>query len=91
MPAPQLRSGNINLRVAPDQLGIIDRAAASRGKTRTQFILDTAVQAAEETLLDRRYFVLNKAQWEAFNKALDAPVKPNKGLEELLGRRAPWE
>ena len=33
-----LRSDNINIRVTPETLGLIDRAARVAGKTRTDFI-----------------------------------------------------
>ena len=85
------RSDNINVRVTPETLGLIDRAAQARGKTRTDFILDTVRKAAEDTVLDQRVFALNTAQWQAFNAALDAPPKPNPLLKALLARKPAWE
>jgi len=85
------RSSNINIRVAPETLGLIDRAAKAVGKTRTAFILDTVQSAAEDTLLDQRVFLLDSEQWQAFTAALDAPPQPNKRLAALLARRAIWE
>ena len=43
----------LNLRIKPAERGLIDRAAQSLGKTRTDFVLDAARRAAEEALLDR--------------------------------------
>ena len=85
------RSSNINIRVAPDTLGLIDRAARATGKTRTDFILDTVKRAAEDTVLDQRLFVLDADQWDAFTAALDAPPRPSEGLQALLARRPVWE
>ena len=42
-------------------------------------------------VLDRRLFVLNKEQWEAFNEALDTPAKKNEKLAQLLSTKSPWE
>ncbi len=84
------RSGNINIRVTPETLGLIDRAARVAGKTRTDFILDTVRQVAEDTVLDQRLFSLNAEQWEAFVAALDAPPQPNEKLAALMARRPPW-
>lgn len=84
------RSGNINIRVTPETLGLIDRAARVAGKTRTDFILDTVRQVAEDTVLDQRLFSLNPEQWEAFVAALDAPSQPNEKLAALMARRPPW-
>ena len=85
------RSDNINIRVTPETLGLIDRAARVAGKTRTDFILDTVKKAAEDTILDQRLFLLDSAQWEAFSAALDAPPSANPKLEALLARRPAWD
>jgi uncharacterized protein (DUF1778 family) len=86
-----LRSDNINIRVTPETLGLIDRAARAAGKTRTDFIVDTVKHAAEETVLDQRLFLLDRKQWEKFMAALDAPPRPNERLAALLARKPAWE
>jgi len=85
------RSDNINIRVTPETLGLIDRAARVAGKTRTDFSLDTVKQAAEDIILDQRVFVLDETQWNAFIAMLDAPARPNERLMALLARRPSWE
>jgi len=42
------------------------------------------VVAANQTLADRRRFVLDEAQWQAFEQALDAPVQTKPRLKQLL-------
>jgi uncharacterized protein (DUF1778 family) len=81
----------VNMRVPRRQRTLIDRAAAVTGKTRTEFVLEAASRAAEEILLDRRLFVLDEAAFKRFVAVLDAPAKPNPGLQRLLARKAPWE
>lgn len=85
------RSDNINIRVTPEMLGLIDRAAHVAGKTRTDYILDTVRQAAEDAVLDQRLFMLNAEQWDSFQKLLDAPAQPNERLQALLARKPAWE
>lgn len=85
------RSELVNMRIEPNQLDLIDTAASLSGKSRTAFILDAAHQAAQQALLEQRLFVLNDEQWEAFNKALDAPPTKNEKLRQLLQAKAPWE
>ncbi|MEZ4705785.1 MAG: DUF1778 domain-containing protein [Caldilineaceae bacterium] len=85
------RSQNIHIRVAPQQRMLIDQAAQAAGKTRSEFILDAATQAAENALLDQRLFALNAAQWDAFLQMLDAPAQPNAALAQLMATRPPWE
>jgi uncharacterized protein (DUF1778 family) len=85
------RSEVVNMRVEPNQLDLIDTAASLSGKSRSAFMLDAAYQAAEQALLERRLFLLNDEQWEAFNKALDTPPAKNEKLRQLLQAEAPWE
>lgn len=89
--ASSTRSDNINIRVTPEMLGVIDRAAHVFGKTRTDFILDTVRKAAEDALLDQRLFVMDAVEWDDFRAALDAPPADNPKLDALLSRKPAWE
>ena len=81
----------INLRASAAQKALIDRAAARLGKTRTEFMLDSARAAAEVALLDERLFLLDGADYEAFVARLDQPVEPTEALRQLLASSSPWE
>lgn len=85
------KSDVVNIRVEQNQRELIDAAASLHGKSRSAFILDAATTAAQEALLDRRVFVLNDEQWDAFTSALDAPAKRNEKLAKLLATKSPWE
>jgi uncharacterized protein (DUF1778 family) len=85
------RTTTINLRIAPERLTLIDRAAEIRGLTRTDFILQHAQTAAEETILDRTLFQLDPERFAAFAAALDAPTVRNEALDRLLSGRSAWE
>ncbi|HEX3973245.1 MAG TPA: DUF1778 domain-containing protein [Stellaceae bacterium] len=91
-PAPKTaKRETLNLRIKPDERGLIDQAAKLHGKTRTDFVLDAARKAAEEALLDRTLIVVSPAAYTAFVKKLDAPPRPNAKLRRLMQSRAPWE
>jgi uncharacterized protein (DUF1778 family) len=60
----------MNLRIDPDTRQPIEQAAAALGKTRTEFIVDTAKRAAIDMLLDRRLFVLDPDEHRAFMRRL---------------------
>ena len=45
---------------------------------------DAGVTAAAQTLADRRQFVLDDTQWQAFQEALDRPVQSKPRLKKLL-------
>ncbi len=81
----------INLRASAEQKALIDRAASRLGKTRTEFMLDSARQAAENTLLDQRLFLLDESQYAEFIACLDSPVEPTKALKKVLSTPSPWE
>lgn len=86
-----LASHTINLRASSAQKALIDRAASVLGKSRTEFMLESARDAAEKALLDRRLFLLDDAQFADFAAALDAPIEPGDGLRRLLATPPPWE
>ena len=86
-----IRQQTINIRVQTGQISVIDQAAGMLGQSRSAFILERSVQAAEAVLLDQRLFVVDDATYDAFEAALDAPVKDNPKLAALLRKRAPWD
>ena len=81
----------LNIRIKSELRGLIDRAAKSRGKNRTDFILDAARVAAEEALLDQVVITANPEAYAAFLKKLDSPPRPNKRLRKTLQSPAPWD
>lgn len=90
LPRPEKRE-SLNLRIKPSLRKLIDRAASLSEKNRTDFVLDAARRAAEETLLDRTVFVLDSKAYAEFFKQLDAPPRPNARLRRALNTPAPWE
>ena len=85
------RDATINLRLSEKVKTLIDTAAAALGKTRTEFVIDSARKHATDVLLDRRLFELEDEQWAAFTAALDNPPLPNERLRKLMARTPPWE
>ena len=78
------RTDRIDLRVYPEAKEALQAAAALRHKSVSEFILDSALGAADEVLADRRHFGLNAEQWKAFQIALDAPPRPLPRIEKLM-------
>ena len=81
----------LNLRVKPEERGLIDRAATLVGKTRTDFVLEAARHAAEEALLDRTIFAVSPQAYAQFLARLDEPPKPNERLRRTMQAAPPWE
>lgn len=85
------REASINIRAMRSQRDLIDKAAAVRNKTRSDFMLEAACQEAENVLLDRRLFHLNDEDFDAFELAMKEPLSANPTLQKLLSKKAPWE
>jgi uncharacterized protein (DUF1778 family) len=81
----------LSMRLPEHDLAIIDRAADLRGRSRTDFVRDAAVRAAEQVLLEQSAVRLGSADFEAFKAALDAAPEAVPEMVALLKRRAPWE
>ena len=81
----------LNLRIKPEMRGLIDRAAGLMGKNRTNFVLDAALRAAEDALLDRTMIAASPKAYARFLKRLDAPPRPNARLRRIMQTQAPWE
>jgi uncharacterized protein (DUF1778 family) len=82
---------SLNLRIKPEERGLIDRAAKTLGKNRTDFVLDAARRAAEDALLDRTVLTVSPKAYAEFLARLDAPPQPNERLRKTLRTLAPWE
>lgn len=90
VPRSQKRD-TLNLRIKPDERGLIERAAALAGKTRTDFVLEAARRAAVEALTERTLFLVDAETYARFAAALDTPPRPNDKLRRTMQTPAPWD
>ena len=81
----------LSMRLPETDIAIIDRAAALRGRSRTDFVRDAAVRAAEEVLMETAPIRMSPAGFKAFMAALSGPATPVSEMIELFRRAAPWE
>ena len=80
----------ITMRLSARTRNLIDSAAAVEGKTRTEFVLESARLHAVDVLLDQRVFALDPEQSAVFADVLNNPPKPNDALKALMKRPLPW-
>ena len=85
------REITINLRARRPQRDLIDRAAATRGQSRTDFMLEAACEKAEQVLLDQSTFRVDARTFRRFVELLDRPPEPDAALSRLLASRSPWD
>jgi uncharacterized protein (DUF1778 family) len=91
MPAIETRSEKLDLRLTPSAKRTLQIAAIAAQRSVSEFVLESALARAEETLPDRQKFGLNAEQWEAFQKALDAPTSAAPRLAKLLQEPSVFE
>lgn len=80
----------LSMRLPERDLAVIDRAADLRGRSRTDFVREAAVRAAEAVLLEDSIARLDPVAFEAFKAAVDAPPQVVPQMVELFARSAPW-
>ena len=81
----------LSMRLPEADIAMIDRAAALRGRSRTDFVRDAAVRAAEDVLMENRPIRMSAEGFDAFLATLAGPAAPVPALVDLFRRPAPWE
>jgi len=84
MATSPLRSEKLDLRLTPGAKQTLQRAAAAAQRSLTDFVLESALASAAETLADRQSFQIDPEQWEVFVATLDAPPQVHPRLARLL-------
>lgn len=80
----------VNLRVREDVRDLIDQAARVNGKTRSDFMIEAARQAAENALLDQTFVRVDAETYAQFLAVLDRPPS-GEGYERLMRAPKPWK
>lgn len=81
----------ISMRLPEADVAMIDRAASLRGRSRTDFVRDAAVRAAEEVVMEQGLIRMSPEGFAGFMEVLAAPAAPVPEMVELAKRLAPWE
>ena len=84
MQTTEIRNEKLDLRLTPSAKRALQIAALAARRSVSEFVLESALARAEETLPDRQRFGLSAGQWAAFQAALDAPPRPAPRLARLL-------
>jgi uncharacterized protein (DUF1778 family) len=67
------RTEKLDLRLSSEAKRVLQAAADATHRSVSEFVLESALARAEETLPDRRHLGLTADRWSAFVAALDAP------------------
>ena len=78
------RSEKLDLRLSASDKLTLQTAAVAARRSVSEFVLESALARAEETLPDRRAFGLDASAWADFQAALEAPVRTAPRMAKLL-------
>ena len=81
----------ISMRLPEADLAMIDRAANLDGRSRTDFMREAAVRAAEDVVMENRMIRMSPEGFADFLAVLAEPARPIPEMVELANRPAPWE
>ena len=81
----------LSMRLPETDIAIIDRAADLRGRSRTDFVREAAVRAAEAVVMESTLIRMSPKGFDAFMSAITAPATVVPETVEVLKRKAPWE
>ena len=81
----------VNFHISNELLARIDRAAAIRGVSRSEFVLRASEAAAIATLNESPVVSLDDEAWDDFVAALDAPVDMAPSVKERFARQPQWD
>ena len=85
------RREKLDLRLTADAKRTLQSAAAAAQRSVSEFVLESALARAAETLPDRQRFGLKAEAWTAFQNALDAPSVTKPRLANLLREKSVFD
>ena len=85
------RTTKLDLRLSPEAKQTLAAAARAAHRSVSEFVLASALERAEQTLVERQRFELDAEHWMAFIAALDAPPRDAPRLRRLFGERTPFD
>jgi uncharacterized protein (DUF1778 family) len=91
MAVTETRKEKLDLRLTPSAKRKLQIAASASQRSISQFVLESALARADETLPDRQRFGLDARQWAQFQAALDAPPRSTPRLKRLLREPSVFE
>jgi uncharacterized protein (DUF1778 family) len=84
----QSRTARIEARIAPETLAAVRRAAEIQGRSVSDFIVDAARQAAEETIRETQIIRLTLEDQEKVAEVLGRPPSPSPALNRARKARS---
>jgi len=80
------RNARLEARVSSDQKDFFQRAATLTGRTLSEFVIDSAQEAAAKIVREHEVIRLSRKEQVAFVSALLAPSEPGARLKKAVRR-----
>lgn len=74
----------IEITLTQAQKEILEKAASSRCLSLSDYLVEVALNSAEEQPLQVESIVLSEKDWEIFTAALENPPEPNEALKAAI-------
>ncbi len=84
------KSDTVTFRMDSATLNTIKQAARLKGKSLTAFVTDVAHAAAQQDLLDQRFFKVDSETFEEIEAILAEPPKVDAELMRLFRSERKW-
>jgi uncharacterized protein (DUF1778 family) len=81
-----IHTTRLDLILPPEAKQKLQIAAESSGRSVSEFVLESALARADETLADRTRFGLDAARWKEFLDSLDTPPTPDSTFASPASR-----
>jgi uncharacterized protein (DUF1778 family) len=85
------RTEKLDIRLTPKAKRTLQAAATAARRKVSEYVLESALAQAEETLAERQRFGLDAEHWSAFLEALDAPPRELPHVRRLFEEASPFE
>jgi uncharacterized protein (DUF1778 family) len=84
------KARRLNIRVTDAEKTLVQQAAELRHVSASQFILQSAIQSAEQVLADQTRFMLPPDKWDEFTALLDKPARQIPALRRASSKQSPF-
>jgi uncharacterized protein (DUF1778 family) len=87
VPDKEAKAERLEVRLTPSNKALLAHAAQARQTTITEFLISSAVRAAEEVVASPKVFFANDEGWTALQRLLDDEAyQPGAGALARLGK-----
>ena len=80
------KTARLEARITPDQKALLERAAALRGRTLSEFVVSSAQETAARVVREQEVMALGARDSKAFVAALLKPSTPGSRLRRAARR-----